>query len=183
MMPLERLRTIANGIFFSLVSYGLRIFCCVSGLDSYAAGPGRFQSLTRQDSHKVQTIMNVVLRSLTNLDSDTAIWFLLKKSGFLSIHQMCAHSTLKTTYKILTTCQPEYLYQKLIEATQNVVRPRRQEASSRLSFKLALSRESFLYQASKLYSKLPPDLWATENFDVFKKKSKMWVKANIPIYM
>ena len=39
MMPLERLRTIANGIFFSLLSYGLQIFGCVSGLDSYAAGP------------------------------------------------------------------------------------------------------------------------------------------------
>ena len=31
-MPPDRLRIVANGIFFSLVSYGIQIFGCVSGL-------------------------------------------------------------------------------------------------------------------------------------------------------
>ena len=182
-MPPDRLRMVANGVFFSLLSYGIQIFGSVSGLDSYAESTGRFQALTRDDSHKIQTVMNVVLRSLTKLDGYTPIWFLLKTSGFLSFHQMCAHSTLKSAHKIMTSKLPEYLHKKLVESTQVAVRPRREEPNPRSSYKLSLSRESFLHQASQLYSKLPMEIRNIPNFVVFKKKSRIWVKANIAIYM
>ena len=182
-MPPDRLRTIANGIYFSLLSYGIQIFGSVSGLDRYKVGSGRYQALTRDDSHKVQVSMNVVLRSLTSLDIETPVWSLLKTSGFLSFHQMCAHSTLKTAHKILATRQPEYLYEKLSESIETAVRPRRHQPEPKNSYRLSLSRESFLHQASKLLSKLPLDLRDVQDFDTFKSKSRKWVKANIPIYM
>ena len=82
------------------------------------------QSMTLEDSHRIQIIMNKVLRSLTNLDQDTHTWYLLKTSGFLSFHQMCAHSTLKTAHKILIPKEPEYLYKKLMNSTSSNDRPR-----------------------------------------------------------
>ena len=182
LMPPDRLRTISNGIY-SLLCYGIQVFCSVSGLDGYLDGSGRYQALTRDNSRKVQISMNVVLRSLTSLDAETPIWFLLKTSGFLSFHQMCAHSTLKTAHKILVTQQPEYLYKKLFESTESFVRPRKHKPDSKTFYRLALSRESFLYQASKLLSKLPSDLRALQDFQVFKMKSRIWVKDNISIYM
>ena len=66
-MPPDRLRIVANGIFFSLLSYGLQIYGSVSGLVEYSEGSGRHTSLTRDDSHKIQVVMNVVLRALANL--------------------------------------------------------------------------------------------------------------------
>ena len=67
LMPSDRLRNIRNGIFFSLLSYGLQVYGSVSGLDKYAEGTGRYTALSREDSHQIQIIMNVVLRALTNL--------------------------------------------------------------------------------------------------------------------
>ena len=182
-MPPDRLRMITNGIFFSLLSYGIQIYGCVSGLDNYAGGPGRYQSLTREDSHRIQIIMNKVLRSLTNLDQDTHIWYLLKASGFLSFHQMCAHSTLKTAHKIMITKEPEYLYNQLMNSTSTISRPRRVEAEASVFLKLSLTRESFLYQASKLLCNIPEVLRNNENVDTFKRESRQWVKANVSIYM
>ena len=176
-MPPEKLRTISNGIFFSLVSYGLQVIGSVSSLDRYFEGSGRYQALTREDSHRIQTIMNVVLRVLTNLGQETPIWLLLKNSGFLSFHQMCAHATLKTTKKILQSKEPVYLYEALKSS-----RPRSQDVS-KVNYKLRISRESFLYQASKLYSLLPEEIQILENPKEFKKKSKAWVSSNIAIYM
>ena len=95
--------------------------------------------MTLEDSHRIQIIMNKVLRSLTNLDQDTHTWYLLKTSGFLSFHQMCAHSTLKTAHKILIPKEPEYLYKKLMNSTSSNDRPRLMEAESGVFLKLSLS--------------------------------------------
>ena len=100
-MPPDRLRIVANGIFFSLLSYGLQIYGSVSGLVEYSEGSGRHTSLTRDDTNKIQVVMNVVLRALANLGPETSVWQLLHVSGFLSFHQMCAYSTICTTQKIL----------------------------------------------------------------------------------
>ena len=56
LMPSHRLRTISNGIFFSLLSYGLQVYGSVSGLVLYTEGPGRYQALNRDDSHKIQRV-------------------------------------------------------------------------------------------------------------------------------
>ena len=113
-MPADRLRTITNGIFFSLLRYGIQKYGCVSGLDNYADSSGRYQTLTRDDSHQLQVVMNRVLRSVTKMDRETPIQLLLQTSGFLSFHQMCAHSILKTAHKVLITEKPVYLYEKLV---------------------------------------------------------------------
>ena len=99
-MPANRLRTITNGFSFSLLRHGIQNQGCVSVLDSYADSSGRYQTLTRDDSHQLQVVMNRVLRSVTKMDRETPIQLLLQTSGFLSFHQMCAHSILKTAHKV-----------------------------------------------------------------------------------
>ena len=182
LMPSDRLRTISNGIFFSLLSYGLQVYGSVSGLDRYAEGTGRYSALSREDSHQIQIIMNVVLRALTNLGKETPIPLLIRSSGFLSFHQMCAHSTLKTTHKILSTKEPVELFQAISNSRPSADRPRRIE-SSQTHYKLSISRESYLYQAVKLFFSLPENLQAIDKPEEFKKKSKAWVASNISIYM
>ena len=181
-MPPDKLRTVSNGIFFSLLSYGLQVYGSVSGLVRYAEGSGRYQALTREDSHQIQVTMNVVLRALTNLGEDTPIKTLLKESRFLSFHQMCAHATLKTTNKIMRSKEPVPLYEAISRSRPAADRPRRQ-ASSQVPLKLSICRESFVYQAANLFFSLPDELQTLENPEEFKKKSKAWVENSISIYM
>ena len=183
LMPPERLRIVANEIFFSLVSYGIQIYGSVSGLVEYSEDAGRHQALTREDSHNIQVLINVVLRSLTTLGDETPVWQLLHTSGFLSFHQMCAFSTICTTQKILLSKEPKYLYDIISGAAQDHGRPRRYGPYSSLPYKLSLSRDSFLYQAIRLQSKIPESLAALEDILEFKKKIRIWVKNFIPIYM
>ena len=107
-MPSERLRIVANG------SYGIQIYGSVSGLVEYYEGQGRHQALTREDSHDIQVLINVVLRAITNLGSETPVRQLLKTSGFISFHQMCAFSTICTTQKIIIHKELKYLYETLV---------------------------------------------------------------------
>ena len=65
-MPSDRLRTISNGIFFSLLSYGLQVYGTVPGLDRYAEGIGWYTAFSREDSHQIQIIMSVFLCALTS---------------------------------------------------------------------------------------------------------------------
>ena len=180
-MPPDRLRIVANGIFFSLLSFGIQIYGSVSGLVEYGEGQGRYQALTREDSKSIQVVLNVVLRAITNLENDTPVQQLLHASGFLSFHQMCAFSTICTTQKILMNKEPKPLYETLVRAKPDVERPRRH--GSTLPYKLSISRESYLYQACRLHSQIPESLASVENVQEFKKKVRIWVKQNIPIYM
>ena len=126
--------------------------------------------------------MNVVLRSLTNLDQDTPIRVLLKRSGFLSFHQLCAYSTINMTHRILQRKEPTRLYQALSDLKPAANRSRRHEFS-KSRYKLSISRESFVYQAAKLFYSLPESTQNLENQREFKKRSRLWVDTNISIYM
>ena len=182
-MPESRLRTIVNGIFFSLVSYGIQLYGSVSGLDLYSEGSGRYQALTRNDSHSIQVIMNSVLRSLTKLPKETPIPTLLKSSGFLSFHQMCAFYTLSLAKKIIIAREPVHIFQELEKSQPITSRPRRNYSTTNTHFNLSISRESFIYQATKLYSKLPTEISTVQEITTFKKKVRKWVELNIPVYM
>ena len=116
--------------------------------------------------------------ALRNLGQEIPIPLLLRRSGFLSFHQMCAHSTLKTTHKILSTKEPVELFQAISNSRPSADRPRRYE-SSQTHYKLSISRESYLYQAVKLFFSLPENWLAIDKPEQFKKISKAWVGSNM----
>ena len=85
------------------------------------------------------------------------------------------------THKRSWTTKP--LYNIILATRQELDRPRRGAGGSSLPYKLSISRDSYLYQASRLYSRIPESLSATETIPEFKKKIRVWVKQNIPLYM
>ena len=184
MMPPHLLKSIANGIFFSLLSYGIQLYGSVSGIDDYLEGSGRFQAMAREDSHRIQVVMNTVLRALTKSDRETPVKVLLEKSGYLSFHQMCAFYTICLVKKILIAKEPKFLFEKIHQSLQSrSQRSRRYAHAGCLNKNLSISRESFLYQGPVLYSKLPETLTSIEVMAAFKRSVKPWVQENISTHM
>ena len=70
LMPKDRLRNIAEGVFFSLLTYGIQVYGGVWGLDNLNTAESRTKAFTKEDNNKLQVIMNKVLRSLTGLPKD-----------------------------------------------------------------------------------------------------------------
>ena len=181
-MPQDKLKIISNGIFFSLLSYRLPTYGSVSGLFRYAEGNERYLAMSKDDSHQIQVIMNVVLRAITKLPFETSVNVLIEQSGFLSFHQICAYSTLKLIHKIIVNKKPTFILNRFMDYDKRVNRPRR-ENLAQTAFKLSVAREGFMSQAAKLYYSLPEDIQLIQSPGFFKTQARSWVKANIPIYM
>jgi hypothetical protein len=96
MMPKDRLRTIAEGIFFTILTYGIQVYGGVWGLDNLSTVDTRTRSFTKDDNHNLQVIMKKVFRALTGLDKETPVITLLQTSGYLSVQQFTAYHTLMT---------------------------------------------------------------------------------------
>ena len=107
MMPKDRMKAMAEGIFFSLLTYGIQDYDGVWGLDILNFTESRTKSFTREDNHNIQVILNKVLRSLTDLLKETPVRILLDKSGYLSVQQFTVYHTLVTMFK-----EPVYSYTK-----------------------------------------------------------------------
>ena len=60
MMPKDRLKTMAEGIFFSLLTYGIQVYGGVWGLDTLNFTESRTRSFTKEDNYNIQVIMNKV---------------------------------------------------------------------------------------------------------------------------
>ena len=126
--------------------------------------------------------MNTLLHALTKLGQETPVNLLFERSGFLSFHQMCAHSIIKTTQRIIQKKEPVRLYELITNHRPAADRPRRHE-SSQSNHRLSISRESFIYQAIKLYYSLPISIQNLDNPNQFNKMTRSWIATNIPIYM
>ena len=180
MMPKDRLKTMAEGIFFSLLTYGIQVYGGVWGLDTLNFTESRTRSFTKEDNYNIQVIMNKVLRSLTGLPRETPIRLLLEKSGYLSVQQLAAYHTLVTTFKVLLNKEPVYIFNNLSQNTNNFEITRAPNAFHP-RYKLSTTRQGFMYQAQKLYNLLPASISRSENPIIFKNAVKPWIKLNIPV--
>ena len=52
---------------------------------------------------------------------------------------------------------------------------------SRIDFKLSLSRSSFFYQSSRVWSAIPGTIKTARNLETFKRAMKQWIKNNISV--
>ena len=110
------LRKIAQGLFYSKLSYCLPLFVNTWGLDLYKDGSSRYQSFTKNDLHKLQVLQNQVSRLLIQKfpgENYMSTVELLNRSGDLSVHQLGALSTLCLMKKILHTRKPSYIVENL----------------------------------------------------------------------
>ena len=181
-MPKHRLKTVAEGIFFSLLNYCIDVYGNVWGLHSMDEDVRHSSGFRKEDNRKLQTIVNKVLRALCNERKDTSTADLCEKSGQLSVHQRTAMVTLCSIFRIIKFAQPSYLYSALTLSEESC-RTRNSKSSNcrRVEYNLSLSRSSFLYRGSRLFNMLPPSMVEVPHVRIFKKMVKKWVRNNIPL--
>ena len=179
-MPQEKLKTIAEGIFFSLLNYCIESFGNVWGLESYDEDDRHSTAFRKEDNRKLQVLMNKVLRSMTGLDYETPVSVLLDQSGQLSVHQKTALFTLTSVHKALISKEPTYSHSAFNLSPDFVQNPRHLSHCSRVECKLSISRGGYYYRGSRLYNQIPTSLANTTKLTVFKRIAKKWIRENIP---
>ena len=180
-MPKKRLTIMAEGIFFSLLNYCLEVFSNVWGLDTYDETNRHSTAFRKEDSMKLQVLVNKVLRALTGLDRDTPVSVLSSRSGRLSVHQRTALFSLTSVHKVLQSQEPAYNLSRL-QPNQDQDEPARLQSNcKRTEYKLSISRGGFYYRSSRLYNQLPDSLVRNAKTTIFKKNAKQWVRENIPL--
>ena len=180
----EKLSMLAQGLFYSKLSYCLPLFSNTWGLDHYRDGETRYTSFTMEDNRKLQVLQNQVARLMVDkrmlqgrLNMPTKE--LLNLSGDLSVHQHAAMSTVNLTKKIMLTSKPSYLAQRLQLAQERHTRSGPALMQQNLS--LGLAREGFIYRGSNLFNILPEGLKNENSMDQFKTNIKVWIKEHITV--
>ena len=112
-MPRDKLNTIAEGIFFSLLNYCVEVYGNVWGLPTYDDQERKSTAFRKEDNMKLQILVNKVLRSLTGLESDTTVSVLSSVSGKLSVQQRTAFFTINSVHRSMQTREPQYSYSTL----------------------------------------------------------------------
>ena len=180
-MPPEKLKVLAEGIFFSVLNYCVQVYGNVWDLTMYNEKQDRSTAFTKDDNRKLQIIVNKVLRALTGLDYDTPVSQLVAVSGQLSVQQRTAFHTLTSMYKTVQYGLLVYCYNRLDESRPRPYLETRSSVMYRVDYKLSISRCSYFYRGSRLFNLLPRDVLEATNIKTFKKKAKAWVKKNIPV--
>ena len=128
----------------------------------------------------LQILQNKAARIVTKLGWGTNTSFLLNQIGWLSVKQLIAYHSLLLMYKIRKNDKPVSLK---LRVKENFAYQTRQAANNNLVRNEAVRTDklqnSFLYNTTALWNKLPPHLKNEEKLLKFKKLLKTWVKLNI----
>ena len=95
------------------------------------------------------------------------------KLDWLSVHQLVAYHTLLQVYKIRSSKEPEYLYERLGKDNRNghiIV----------TNTELTLAKKSFTFRGAELWNSLPDQIRKNVKIGGFKKACRKWVKESIP---
>jgi hypothetical protein len=180
----KKLKMIAQGLFYSKLSYCLPLFLNTWGLDNYRDVATRTSSCSKEDVRKIQVLQNQVARMVVDKRElqgrqNMPTVELLNLSGDLSVHQLGALRTLNLTKKIMLTQKPSYLAERFMIPQDRGTRAG--EVLHRENLKLGLAREGFVYRGIKLFNLLPDDLKQETKMSSFKKIAKSWIKQNISV--
>ena len=83
-------------------------------------------------------------------------------------------------YKIMQNKEPVYIFNTILKS-KNTVDRIRAPTLFQPRYNLSSSRQSFIYQAQKLFNLLPDNITSSTNLAVFKKSVKSWIKLKIPV--
>ena len=180
-MPKERLKTFAEGIFFSLLNYCIEVFGNVWGLSSYDDQARHSSAYRKEDNMKLQVLVNKVLRSISGLDRDTPISVLSSTTGQLSVHQRCAFFTLTSVHRSISSQEPKYSYSSFQNRPNQIENAHHHQNCHPVSYKLSISRCSYYYRGSRLYNEIPASLAQSAKMSSFKLGAKKWVMDRIPL--
>ena len=181
----SKLRSLANGLFYSKLTYSLPLIAEVWMQHAYKDNSEMRRSTTKEEYNKLQILQNKVEKIIFAKNSDTHInevkytptQTVLKANSIQSIHQMVAEAILNTFNKILLSKKPTRLYEQLSKHEG------RSGTTWRLNYtpRLASTSSSLLEKGSLLWNLLDEKIKTSESHASFKKKVKIWTRQNIPV--
>ena len=182
-MPKSKFNSICNGLFHSKLLYCLQVFSnvwCNNGLDDHVR---HFSAFTKSNMRKLQILQNKILRIKCGLGYETRTNELIEKTGDLSVHQLCAYTTLTSAHRTIISKQPHFMHSKLRLRNKNwiPVLPERFVNTIDVDSKLTLGRGGFFFRAASLFNMLPVTLRKCQDIKTFKMDVKKWIKSNIPV--
>lgn len=163
---IKSLKCIANGIFISKLSYGMPI---------WGGAPNTYIKT-------LQILQNKVMRSILNCDFRTPTLYLLSNMGWLSVKQLIIYHTIIQFYKILSSHQPQSIFNQLNFNYNNYHMSTRAMSRNDVILdikRLQLTKSAFIYRASVNWNSLPLSLRSVSNFLTFKTSLKSYIKHNI----
>ena len=160
----------------------LPTFCCAWGCVSGIPGqPDNSRAgFTKRDLLRLQAVHSKAVRLIHYSDRMTPTKELMKATNMLSINQYIAYQIIMHTFKIKVSQLPEYHYRRLFDEEYRPSRTRT-DGMKRIDFRLDICRNSFFYQASKLWTALPANMKSDTSITSFKRKVLIWIEANIPV--
>ena len=129
--------------------------------------------LCKSELEDLQVIQNKAVRVVLNLPPRTNRNAMYDESGYMTIKQEIFYHTVLNIYKIKSTKQPEYLYDRLNR--ENI---RGNLVMDKTNLKLA--RNGFIYRGSMNWNSLPCDIKTIKKLKLFKTKVKKWILENVP---
>ena len=158
-VPYATLRTLAHGLFMSVIGYCLPLF---GGCD-------------KSELNSLQVLQNRAAEIVTRAPPRTTRVSLYERIEWLTINQLVTYHTILNVYKILKIQKPRYLSKCLstVNCNGNIILPK---------YNLELAERSFLVRGSKLWNALPTDLKEITSTGSFKQELKEWVKINVPMF-
>ena len=176
----QRFKLILNGLFTSKLIYGITVWGAVWGIPGDMDVENRRSiSTTKEDMRKLQVLQNKALRLYLRKPYDTPTSTLLLLGNQLSVHQLVAYHSAVQVFKIKESQKPSYHYERLFSRSQSTRSLTSITDANRIDYELALARNSFFYQASRIWNSLPQSIKLSKNVNIFKSSCKTWVKMNI----
>ena len=173
-LPKSLLKKVADGIFVSLIRYGLGIFC-----------PIRTSTTDPNPTciNGIKVLFNDVLRLLCNTKrkQHTSIESMLEQVGWLSINQLACEVRLIEAWKALN--QDDYCLKTIFEKVPERGIGTRSSNQIRLktSLKSRLRENSFQYPSVQLWNASPPEITEASSEPKARAAIRKHVKESIPI--
>ena len=167
-------------MFTSKLIYGITVWGAVWGIPGDLDQEKRRSiSTTKEDMRKLQVLQNKALRLYLRKPYDTPTSDLLLLSNQLSVHQLVAYHSAVQVFKIRESQKPSYHFERLFARSQSSRYSSSSTEANRIDYEISLARNSFFFQASRIWNSLPQPVQLSRNVNTFKSSCKTWVKRNI----
>jgi hypothetical protein len=170
----EGLKVIAEGIFNSLIRYGIPLYCKpkLTNEDRSNAGLDELQVLHNEMQ---RTILGYRVRDKVQRKK---IW---EETGMMTVNQMACYHLMMETNNVLNFGSSESLRECMREGGEltNV----KTRANMRGDLKVPNNVEKlngFAYYGAKLWNRLPKELREAKTNGRFRSGVKKWIRENIP---
>ena len=156
-IPVKSRKTIAEGIFTSVLSYCLPVF---GGCDN-----GEIEA--------IQILQNKAARIVVSAGMRTDRRQLLSRVGWMSVVQLIYYHTALCTFRIRRSKEPEYLH--------NIMNTNNRADKIIVPYStLSLAMESYCFRGANDWNRLPEDIRNCPRISSFKQQLKGWIFKNVP---